>query len=218
MPKFLTLFTAGFVLVGCASSPEVLTPSSSTQPETTLHTPRFDDDFYERVEQAAGGVLTGYFAASDEVTQDGGKDPSRMTAWVSPAWLPHELEGFSYFLENQERTIGESRWDSPVVQLARVTPDNTFDVGVMVCVDTQAVMVLPEDAVDPPDIVLAWHPHYDDFTGTDEEWAAIEEYFADVPVRVGDRRTIVFWLVGDTLDRLVVDSSEEWWGANQCLV
>jgi hypothetical protein len=98
-----------------------------------------------------------------------------------------------------------------------LTPEKIWDVGVMVCVDTTEVMVIPLDAPDPPDEVLEWYPNYQDFEGTDQEWTAIEDYFATVPVRAGDRRTIVFWFVGETLQDLVVDSSEEWWGANGCL-
>lgn len=161
-------------------------------------------------------VVAGYLEASDRVTQAGGVDPAPMYNWVSPAWLHKELEGFSHFVTKQERTVGASFADTPVVQLARYTPEQVFDIGVMMCVDTRAVMVIPQAAEDPPAEVLTWHPHYDEFTGTDAEWAVIEDYFGAVPVRLGDRRTIVFWLMGETLDRLVVDSSEEWWGVNQC--
>jgi len=221
MTKVHTLAAGLLLLAGCASPSDtrVLTTEAHTPTNTPtlIPTERWDADFYEQVEDAAGEVLTGYFAASDEITQAGGENPTPMTGWVSPAWLPRELEGFTSFVTNQERTIGLSRWDTPVVQLARLTPQGIFDVGVMACVDTTEVMVVPRESLDPPNVVLEWYPHYDDFTGTDSEWATIEEYFAEVPVRVGDRRTIVFWLVGDSLDALVVDSSEEWWGANQCV-
>lgn len=210
------------VLGACVDTPQVPAtavplPLESSAPEVTTPSPLWTDDFYERVEDQAIVVLAGYLAASDTVTQDGGVDPSPIYSWVSPSWLPKELEGFSHFVNKQERTVGVSTFDTPVVQLARFTPEEMFDVGVMVCVDTTAVMVIPQSATDPPEEVLAWHPNYDDFTGTEQEWAVVQEYFDSVLVRTGDRRTIVFWLVGETLDRLVVDSSEEWWGANECL-
>jgi hypothetical protein len=204
------------VLVGCVDSPQPPVPPGASVVASTVFVPQWTDDFYERVERHALGVVSGYLVASDTVTQDGGVDPSPMYQWVSPAWLPQELEGFTHYVAQQERTVGASLWDTPVVQLVRFTPEQIFDVGVMVCVDTTAVMVIPLGAEDPPEEVLTWLPHYDDFNGTEQEWAAVEEYFDAVPVRVGDRRTIVFWLVGETLDRLVVDSSEEWWGENQC--
>lgn len=206
------------VLGGCAAAPEAPVPADTSALEVGEPSPEWTDDFYERVEHQAVGVLAGYLAASDTVTRDGGVDPTPIYSWVSPSWLPKEMLGFSHFVTKKERTVGVSAFDTPVVQLARFTPEEMFDVGVMVCVDTTAVMVIPQNAKDPPEEVLAWHPNYDDFGGTEREWAVIQEYFDSVPVRSGDRRTIVFWLVGKTLDRLVVDSSEEWWGANECLV
>jgi hypothetical protein len=217
MNPLVGMFVAAVTLVGCSqplatSTPTVLQPSPPA--EQIL---QWDVDFYEQAEEAASRVLTGYLSASDDITRFGGLDSTAIDTWVSALWLPKELEGFAYFVDNQERTVGVSRFDTPVVQLARFTPEGMFDVGVMVCVDTTEVMVIPLDAPDPPDEVVQWHPNYQDFEGTDEEWTVIEDYFATVPIRGGDRRTIVFWLVGETLDALVIDSSEEWWGANQCL-
>lgn len=206
------------VLVGCVEAPEPPALSGGDALAKATPGPQWTDDFYERVEDHAVNVVAGYLVASDTITQDGGVDPSPISSWVSPAWLPKELEGFSHFVSKQERTVGASSFDTPVVQLARFTPEQIFDVGVMVCVDTTAVLVIPHSAEDPPEEVLTRHPNYDDFDGTEREWAVVEAYFDSVPVRSGDRRTIVFWLIGETLDRLVIDSSTEWWGENQCLL
>ena len=217
MNRLVGLFVATLTLVGCSQ------PVTTSNPAGVEHTPqiepmlKWDVDFYEQAEVAASRVLTGYLGASDDITRSGGLDSQAIEAWVSTLWLPKEREGFGYFIDNQERTVGVSRFDTLVVQLVRFTPEETFDVGVMVCVDTTEVMVIALDAPDPPDEVVQWHPNYQEFDGTDDEWAVIEDYFASVPVRGGDRRTIVFWLVGDTLGDLVIDSSEEWWGTNQCL-
>jgi hypothetical protein len=179
--------------------------------------PQLPEDFYARAEVAALVVLTNYLATSDVITQEAGQNPTRMSRWVTPEWLEQELEGFRYYTKSSERTVGQSVVERAVVQLARITPEDILDVGVMACVDTTAVLLLPANTPDPPEEVLRWHPRYEEFDGTEEEWAVIEEFFATVPVRLGDRRTIVFWLVGESFDTLLVDSSEEWWGTNECL-
>lgn len=207
---------ASTLLLGCTPAElRPVIPLVETE-APTLVSAQLPEDFYAQAEVAALGLITNYLATSDQITKDVGLNPDRMSRWVSPEWLDKELEGFRYYQETQERTVGDSAVDSAVVQLARITPEDTLDVGVMACVDTTAVLVMPPDTPDPPNEVLAWHPHYDDFDGSDQDWAVIEDFFATVPVRTGDRRAIVFWLIGDTLDTLVVDSSEEWWGINEC--
>jgi hypothetical protein len=217
MTKLLGILVTTVTLLGCSQPVATITTAGLDKTAHSQHILQWDADFYEQAEEAARKVLTGYLAASDDITGSGGLNPDAIEPWVSPGWLPKEREGFAHYRDTQERTVGVSRFDTAVVQLARFTPEKVFDIGVMVCVDTTEVMVMPLDALNPPDEVLEWHPNYHDFDGTDQEWAVIEDYFATVPVRGGDRRTIVFWFVGETLDDLVIDSSEEWWGANQCL-
>lgn len=217
MNQVLGIIAATVALVGCSAPRAAITPTGFHEPTKPQHIVQWDVDFYEQAGEAASRVLSGYLSASDDITAAGGLNPEAIEPWVSPPWLPKEREGFAFFITHHERTVGVSRFDNPVVQLARLTPEKMLDVGVMVCIDTTEVMVIPLDAPDPPDEVMMWHPNYQDFEGTDQEWAVIEDYFATVPVRGGDRRTIVFWFVGETLEDLVVDSSEEWWGANWCL-
>lgn len=216
MKHTLIALLSTVLLVGCSPVESVAVLPVVATEAPPVASPQLPDDFYALAGAAALGLLTAYLITSDEITQDAGLNPDRMSRWVSPEWLDKELEGFRYYQETQERTVGDSAVDSAVVQLARITPEATLDVGVMACVDTTAVLVMPPDTPDPPNEVLAWHPHYEGFDGSDQEWAVIEDFFATVPVRIGDRRAIVFWLTGDTLDTLVVDSSEEWWGINEC--
>lgn len=174
------------------------------------------DDFYDDALSASLDVITAYLRESDLITSESGASPERIRSLVSEAWFPEEQKGFSHYQLSGERTWGETTFDSYVVQLARVTPERTVDVAVYGCVDTTGVFVLPPGTADPPEAVIAWHPVGEDFAGSEEEWEMIQSFYSTEGIRLGDRRAIVFWLVGDTLDSLRIDSSSQWWGAHAC--
>jgi hypothetical protein len=75
---------------------------------------------------------------------------------------------------------------------------------------------LGRDGQAPPEQVVQGHPNYDDDGFQDEDWALIAAFYEQDGLAWGDRRAIVFWLIGDSLDSLVIDSSSEWWGAHEC--
>jgi hypothetical protein len=127
-----------------------------------------------------------------------------------------EQQGFIHYQETGERTVGKTMFEDSVVQVARLTPERTLDIAIYGCVDTTGVFVLAPDHVDPPEEVLSWHPGYEEFVGDETQWQVIEAFYSQEGVRWGDRRAIVFWLVGDSFDSLAIDSSSEWWGAHAC--
>ena len=135
---------------------------------------------------------------------------------VSEGWFSTETSGFSHYRQSGEWTSGSTRFEKSYVQLARITPEKTIDVGVFGCVDTIGVFVLGPDHEPPPDLVIAGHPDYPDPELSEQDWEVIRGFYDQPGLRFGDRRAIVFWLVGDALENLVIDSSIEWWGVHEC--
>lgn len=170
----------------------------------------------EEAEPYVVELLDRYLSTTDLITTEGGSNPSRIRDLVSDTWWREEEEGFLVYQARGERTLGETTMDSVLVQSVDETAGGMLDISTFACVDSSEVFVLGRDAPEPPEEVWAWHPHYDDFAGTEEERAVIDQYFADADVRFGQRQPVVFWLTGPTLDTLVIDSSEQWWGAHPC--
>ena len=200
---------------GEPSAEEMATPLAPALSERDRQT-AVPDDFYNVARIGAEKAIRGYLERSDIITQDSGSQPQRMKPLVTESWYPWEEKGFEYFSRTGDRTVGETTFDDPVLQLARLTPSGVYDVGVIGCVDTTRIFVLPESEPNPPDLVLEGHPGYELFDGDDAAWAEIDAFYNGTTARWGDRRAIVFWLVGDTLDTLLIDSSEEWWGVQEC--
>jgi hypothetical protein len=205
-------------LTGCSEANANISalPGVDSVPEPVSAGDRLPGDFYDQALASSVAVINSYLEESDLITSQSGDSPERITRWVSPAWYPSEEQGFQHYQSTGERTWGETRFEDYVVQLARVTPEKTMDVAVYGCVDTTDVFVLGPGQPDPPAEVLAWHPGDQEFEGGDEEWEIIQGFYSLDGVRFGDRRAIVFWLVGDSLDSLTIDSSSQWWGAHAC--
>ena len=166
--------------------------------------------------QAALAATTTYLEVSDQITASGGGDPRAMRTLVSDTWWPEEEAAFAYYTDQDLRTLGETTVSDLVVQTAYVRVDGNYEIGVIGCVDSTGVFVLPEDAPEPPAEVMRWHPHYDDFEGTAEESAIIEEFLSLEGLSWGSRHAVVFWFEGPRLSDLALDSSEQWWGVYSC--
>ena len=208
------------VLGGCQNVPtETVFPADTTAPEILLgHVPGgLPADFYDRVRDATDKEVRAYVALSDEITASGGVDPLSLRPLVSPEWWPAEEEGFAYFGDRGLRTLGTSQVSRVLVQSARLTAEDTTEVGVIACVDTTSVLVLPSDSADPPEILWEWHPHYEDFEGEPSQWAQIEAFLESPDVSWGSPAAVVFWFEGATMDSLVLTSSEPWWGMYSCV-
>lgn len=171
---------------------------------------------YDVAEDQARNLLERYLRLTDTITSESGEKPERIREVVSDEWWLTELADFEAYRSKGERTVGETTFDSFVLQVARVTVDDTVDLSVFACVDSAGVFVLGPGVSDPPAEVLALHPHYDEFSGTDEERAIIDSYFLDNEVRFGQRQPVVFWLTGSDVESLVIDSQEQWWGEHPC--
>jgi len=174
------------------------------------------EDFFERAYQESLRVIEAYLERSDLITSQAGRDSGSMRPLVSERWFPTESAGFSRYQATGEWTSGETRFENSFLQLARITPEKTLDVSVFGCVDTVSVFVLGAEVEAPPEQVSLGHPDYADPELTEDDWDVIRGFYDQEGVRFGDRRAIVFWLVGPNVDNLVIDSSLEWWGVHEC--
>ena len=219
--RFIVVVALGFLtLSGCQSvATEVVVPGVESAPPTVLlgHVPGgLPPGFLDQVRDVAADLVVNYLTRSENITADGGANPERIQGTVAPEWWPAEREGFEYFVVNNLRTVGVSEVSRVLVQSARITPTNTVEVGVIACVDSTQVFVLPALSPDPPDAVWEWHPHYEDFDGDLESWEAIETFLGNSLISWGELRAVVYWFEGPTLDSLLLEASEVWWGVYPC--
>jgi len=221
MKPTLVLTLSLLVLGGCDSVPSdtVLPGVASTTPGVLLgHVPGgLPADFYDRARDATSEAVSAYIALSEEITGSGGADPERLRLLVSPEWWPAEKAGFAYFGDQGLRTLGTSDVSRLLVQSARITAEGTIEVGVIACVDTTSVLILPLDSADPPESLWEWHPHYEDFEGEPSQWAQIEAFLESPDLSWGSPEAVVFWFEGPTMTSLLLTSSEPWWGVYSCV-
>ena len=173
--------------------------------------------FYDDAEKHAGLAVERYIAVSDAITSTGATDISAMKNLVSPEWWETERSGFAHFVDNSLRTVGTSDVSRFLVQSARMTPGDMVEVGAIACIDTTGVFHLPVDAIDPPEEVWQWHPHYEDFEGDPGVWEEIEQFLEQPGLSWGTMEPVVFWFLGPAMESLVLTSSEPWWGVYPCV-
>ncbi len=203
-------------LTGCAPSPASSQPVEPEVPPSPVVTQLPSDDLFEAARLGATRAVGAYLERSDLITSEGGVSPERMAALVTPEWYPKEEEGFARFTTAGERTLGRTTADSLQVQLARKLPGGGLDIGVIACVDATKVLVLGLEDEDPPLEVLEWQGEWESFDGTTEEWDVIEGFWATTSARWGQRDAVVFWLLGESTEELLVDHTEQWWGISRC--
>ena len=203
------------LLMGSGCTPQGPETPAELPPENNTSTEK-DGVSYERAKERAEELLTRYLQVTDEITSEGGQSPDRIRGLVSSQWFETERQDFEAYRNKKERTVGVTTFDSLVLQVVRTTAERDVDVSVFACVDSSDVFVLGPGVPDPPPEVMAWHPRYENFAGTEEEQAIIDTYFVENEVRFGQRQPVVFWLRGESLDSLVIDSQEQWWGEHPC--
>jgi hypothetical protein len=221
MKPLLLTGLALVTLTGC-QTPETNTvaPGQATPSSEILlgHIPGgLPSGFYDHADTNARAALVRYIELSDQITATGGSEPQAMSALVGSDWWLAEQEGFAYFVDTGLRTVGTSEISKFLVQSARLTSQGTVEVGVIACVDTTGVFVLPLEADEPPEEIWQWHPDYEDFEGDAAQWAALEAFLEQPQLSWGSQDAVVFWFEGPTLDSLVLTRSEPWWGVYPCV-
>ena len=169
------------------------------------------------VSAPARAVVASYLRITDDIGERGGQDSESINEIVTPLWLPREIEGFEDYRTQSIRTIGQTRFDHFDVQSARTTATGDLEVAVFLCVDSSKVLVVGADDVDPPETLRAWLGAPDGETEPDQDTVdSWEPYLQETGARTGFREPIVIWLMGDGVDDLLVDGTENWRGANPC--
>jgi hypothetical protein len=217
--RYTMITVAGFLVVAlgaCQPAPVALPSVTSELSDSSW--PTSDDTLDpDQVFEAAHRLIGRYLATTDTITQDGGQRPSRMATLTTPAWFLTEEAAFAHYLGQGLRTIGDTVFDSLVIQSVFESATGQVHVDAIVCVDASWVWLLPAQAPDPPEGLVQWlrWGEGDSELGDEEfdSWSEYLDLFYPIP---GEREAIVLWLVGDTLGSLAVDGTVNWEGADAC--
>lgn len=207
------------LLMGGCQGPEADVVAPADEGDTVLlgHVPGgLPEEFLDDAGEHSRAALQRYIELSDSISARGGQGASELRPWVSPEWWASERDGFVFYEETDSRTLGTSEVSRFRVQSARVTPRETIEVGVIACIDTTQVFVLPEQLEDPPALLWEWHPDYEDFAGDSGEWTDIDRFLSHPDVSWGSAEPVVFWFEGPTMASLLLSSSSPWWGVYSC--
>jgi len=215
-----TLLAAiGFLVVAlgaCQHSAVSLPPVTSELSDSSW--PVVDDNLDpDLVHDAAHSLITRYLATTDTITADGGEGPGKMAQLTTPAWFPTEEAAFAHYRSKKLRTIGDTVFDSLVIQSVAWSVTGALHVDAIVCVDASWVWLVAQDAPDPPDGLTDWLRSGDDGLDiSDEDYELWSEYLDTVQPIPGEREAIVVWLVGDNLGSLAIDGTINWEGVDVC--
>ena len=200
----------------CQPAPGPLPPVTSQLSDSSWPSAddRLDPDL---VSAAAHSLISRYLATTDTITREGGEGPGRMAGLTTPSWFPTEEAAFAHYRNEGLRTIGDTVFDSLVVQSVSESVTGAIHVDAMACVDARWVWLLPKDAPDPPDGLVEWLRWADDdMEVSDEVFAEWSDYLDSAEPVSGEREAVVFWLVGEDHTSLTIDGTVNWEGANAC--
>lgn len=176
-----------------------------------------DDDDPELIYTHSHSLITRYLDTTDMITRDGGDDPARMAPLTTSAWFPIEQAAFSHYRREHLRTIGDTVFDSLVIQSVSESVTGAIHVDAIACVDASWVWLVPGDSPDPPEGLIEWLQGSDpDDEVSDDDHEQWSEYLDTVSPVPGEREAIVFWLVGETASSLAIDGTINWEGAHAC--
>lgn len=202
-------------LSGCQQT--VGPPPSSASELSDRAWPSTEDSVYpDVVAEHAARLVSRYLSTTDAITQAGGENPGRMAGLTTPAWLPTEEAAFAHYRSQGLRTIGDTEFDSLVVQSVSTSHTGDIHVDAIVCVDARWVWLLPDTADDPPEGLVEWLRSGDDVDISDEDYEQWSDYLDTVQPIPGDREAIVLWMVGPDISSLAIDGTVNWEGAHAC--
>jgi hypothetical protein len=128
-------------LTACVPSPHTVAPT----PEATA-TPVFASD--AEALAAAKTAYEGYLAASDQIGNDGGRNPERISKWVGPGRLPEELKIFLDFAKTGNRLVGRSSFFDFRLQSLSRDADGSAVLAAYVCDDVSRTKVVDATGAD----------------------------------------------------------------------
>ena len=162
-------------------------------------------------------LISRYLETTDTITRDGGDGPDRMAPLTTSSWFSVEQAAFAHYRTERLRTVGDTIFDSLVIQSVSQSPTGVLHVDAIACVDATWVWLVPYDSPDPPDGLIEWLRGGDpDENVSDDDYEQWSEYLDAVSPEPGHREAIVFWLVGDTPSSLALDGTINWEGAHAC--
>lgn len=220
-------------LVGCVPSPAL--PDPITDGLTTDSSPAIESDQLstpsgdvaptrqppsidrEALTSEATELVAEYLSITDEVTRAGGQGSDSINSVVTDAWASTEERGFEEYRSRGIRTIGVTEFDHLGIQSAHLAAGGGWEVAVFVCVDAQAVWVIPGDAPSPPDDLVAWLVEgQPEDEPTEQQATQWQEYIALIRPDAGQIDPVVMWLAGPTMTELRIDAIETWRGYHPC--
>jgi len=143
-------------LAGCVPSD----PHPSTSPSASA-TPVFASD--AEALAAAEKAYAAYLKVSDQVANDGGKNPERLKSVATGSLLSDDLAGFASFLEKRWHSIGKTDLTKTVLQSADLTHGGEGAVVVYICEDVAGVDVVDQNGAS---VVSAERPELQQFQVT----------------------------------------------------
>jgi len=129
----------------------------STSPSASA-TPVFASD--AEALAAAEKAYAAYLKVSDQIANDGGKDPKRLDGLATGSLLSDDLEGFKSFAGKQWHSIGETRLTRTVLQSADLKRGGQGAVVVYLCEDVSGVDVVDRNGTS---VVTAGRPELQQF-------------------------------------------------------
>jgi hypothetical protein len=129
------------MLAGCVPQPQHPTPSA--KPSVA---PVFASDTAALA--AAKKAYEGYLAASDAIGNDGGKDANRIAKWVTPKWLPKELNAYASLLNTEKRLTGTTTYSNFALQQLNQSARGKVELAVYVCDDISQSRVVDASGMD----------------------------------------------------------------------
>jgi hypothetical protein len=162
-------------------------------------------------------LVTRYLDTTDTITREGGVGSERMATLTTADWFPAEEAAFAHYRAEGLRTIGDTEFDSLVIQSVSESVTGDIHIDAIACVDASWVWLVPDSAPDPPEGLIDWlRWGVDDDDISDEDYDQWSEYLETVSPQPGEHEAIVFWLVGATLSSLAIDGTINWEGAHAC--
>lgn len=136
LPLVTLACAVGLLLTGCIAEDPVVVPPTAEMVE-----PLFASD--EEALAAATDAYEAYADVSDLISQEGGKNPGRLTPYVTEEWLAQELSGFEELAKSEQHLSGSGHTVASLLQY--------YDhdaVAAYFCVDVEDVRLMTADNVD----------------------------------------------------------------------
>jgi hypothetical protein len=133
--------TAVLALAGCVQSPPRVIPTA--EPSAA---PVFASDAAALA--AAKKAYVAYLAVSDEVANDGGKNPERLAPVVTKGWLSTEVASYVSFAKSGDRFTGQSGFTSFSVQKNAMGPESRAGISAYICADVSNTRLLDATGAD----------------------------------------------------------------------